>query len=130
MSGERDLSVILDSLNPRMSEEEYVFCSVSEDEMFRIGCEVHCVCREDENITVVLPVDKAVLAGFEYAFPSRMITISLHTSLDAVGLLAKLLTRLAEAGIAVNVMSGVYHDHLFVPVDRAEDAMCILREWD
>jgi hypothetical protein len=30
------------------------------------------------------------------------------------------------AFISVNPVSGFYHDHLFVPVDRAEEAMRLL----
>ncbi|MEL6319244.1 MAG: ACT domain-containing protein, partial [Cyanobacteria bacterium J06626_14] len=37
-------------------------------------------------------------------------------------------TRLSQAGISVNPVAGYYHDHLFVPNDRAMDAMTILKE--
>ena len=41
-------------------------------------------------------------------------------------LLAAILPRLAAAGIGVNPVSAFHHDHLFVPSDRAEDALAIL----
>jgi len=40
--------------------------------------------------------------------------------------LARVTTALAQGGMGVNPVSGFYHDHLFVPEDRAEDAMAIL----
>ena len=36
-------------------------------------------------------------------------------------------TGTAAAGMAVNTVSGYCHDHLFVPADRAEDAMVVLK---
>ena len=55
-----------------------------------------------------------------------MITLNVHSSLDAVGFLAAITTRLATAGMGVNPVSGYFHDHLFVPADRADEAMAIL----
>jgi hypothetical protein len=34
---------------------------------------------------------------------------------------------LAEAGIACNMVAALNHDHVFVPADRAEEALTILR---
>ncbi|RWD18536.1 ACT domain-containing protein, partial [Mesorhizobium sp.] len=47
---------------------------------------------------------------------------------EAVGFLAAITTRLAGAGMGVNPVSAFYHDHLFVPADRAEEAMAMLME--
>ncbi|EKD51400.1 MAG: hypothetical protein ACD_62C00265G0006 [uncultured bacterium] len=55
-----------------------------------------------------------------------MITLTVHSGLDAVGFLARISTALAEAGISLNAVSAFYHDHLFVPVDRAGEAMVAL----
>ncbi|TIM21889.1 MAG: ACT domain-containing protein, partial [Mesorhizobium sp.] len=54
-------------------------------------------------------------------------TLNIHSSLEAVGFLAAITTRLAAAEIGVNPVSAFYHDHLFVPVDRAEEAIDVLR---
>jgi uncharacterized protein len=63
-----------------------------------------------------------------YQFASRLITLTVHSSLDAVGFLAAITVRLAEAGISVNAVSAFYHDHLFVPDHRADQALSILRD--
>ena len=34
---------------------------------------------------------------------------------------------LAQAGIGCNVVAGTVHDHLFVPAERAADAMAVLQ---
>ena len=52
-----------------------------------------------------------------------MITLTVHSSLEAIGFLAAITGRLAEAGISVNAVSAFYHDHLFVPEHRAEEAL-------
>lgn len=42
--------------------------------------------------------------------------------------LAKVSTKLASLGMGVNPVSGFYHDHLFIPEDRVDDAMAALLE--
>jgi hypothetical protein len=44
-----------------------------------------------------------------------------------VGFLAAVMARLAAHGISTNAISAYYHDHLFLPVDRAEEAMELLQ---
>jgi hypothetical protein len=56
-----------------------------------------------------------------------LITLTVHSSLDGVGFLAAVTARLADAGIAVNAVSAFYHDHLFVPESRAEQALRLLQ---
>jgi hypothetical protein len=64
----------------------------------------------------------------DFAYPSRLITLMVHSSLEAVGFLAVITERLAAAGISVNAISAYYHDHIFVPVDKAFQAMKILHQ--
>ena len=66
--------------------------------------------------------------GLSAQFRCRMITLEIHSSLQAVGFLAAVTARLAAADMGVNPVSGYFHDHLFVPEDRAEEAMRILSE--
>jgi hypothetical protein len=75
---------------------------------------------------LVLPT---VLAGADLTpvFPCRRTTLTIHSSLEAVGLTAVFAGALARAGIGCNVVAGYTHDHLFVPADRADDAVAALR---
>ena len=71
--------------------------------------------------------EEAEAAGLPHQFASRLITLTVHSSLEAVGLLAAITAPLAEVGISVNAVSAFYHDHLFVPAERAEDAQLLLQ---
>ena len=84
--------------------------------------------REAEGTTLVIRQDQAEHLSLPYQFPSRLITLTVHSSLEAVGFLAAITARLAAAGISVNAVSAFYHDHLFVPEDRADEAMRILQD--
>jgi hypothetical protein len=57
-----------------------------------------------------------------------MITLKIHSSLEAVGFMAKISTKLAEKGIGCNPVAGFFHDHCFVPVGREEEAIRALEE--
>ena len=85
------------------------------------------IFSEREGDTLILLQDEARAAELPSAFRSRMITLNVHSSLEAVGFLAAITARLAAAGMGVNPVSGYFHDHLFVPADRAEKAMAILQ---
>lgn len=56
-----------------------------------------------------------------------MITLDVHSSLEAVGFMAVISKALAENGIGCNPVSGFFHDHCFVPVERGEDGVKVLR---
>ena len=64
---------------------------------------------------MIVPGRAALAAGITGVFPCHMITVMVHSALDAVGFLATITTRLAAAGIGVNLVSAFFHDHLFVP---------------
>jgi hypothetical protein len=84
------------------------------------------VFREAEARSLILDEEAARDAGLHASFPCRMITLNVYSSLDAVGFLEAVTARLAVAGMSVNAVSAYYHDHLFVPADRAEEALAVL----
>ena len=84
------------------------------------------VVQEEEGWTVVVPRDEAVRRGFSHRFACRRITLAVHSDLEAVGLTAAVAAALAEAGIPANVVAGFHHDHVFVPADRADEALAVL----
>lgn len=83
---------------------------------------------EAEGTTMILKRNDAELQKLDFEFPCRMITLNIHSALDAVGFLAKITSRLAALDMGVNPVSGFYHDHLFVPAARADDAMAELEK--
>jgi uncharacterized protein len=54
------------------------------------------------------------------------ITLTIHSSLEAVGLTAAVSQELTNAGISCNVVAAYYHDHLFVAIEDAERAIEVL----
>ena len=121
MPGERDLDTLLRSLRPVLHADEFVFCTHAE-----VAGDPICIVREREGLTLVLRRAEAERMGMAFTFPCRMITLEVHSSLEAVGLIARLASALAAEGISVNPVSGYYHDHLFVPADRANEAMAVI----
>ncbi len=80
--------------------------------------------REAEGVTLILEGEPPVL---EAAPRWARITLTVHSSLTAVGFIARVATALAEAGISCNPVSAWYHDHLFVPWEQRERALEVLR---
>lgn len=127
MSGETDLQKLLATMSPDLRPGTYVFATLPPGTQRPAGIDPTMTFRELEGETLILLEDEAKAAGIPFIFPSRMITLNVHSSLEAVGFIAAIATRLAAAGMGVNPVAGYFHDHLFVPADRAEDAMAILR---
>ena len=82
--------------------------------------------NEEEGTTLVVERTAADVAGLEYGPVLRCITLQVYSSLAAVGLTAAVAGALADAGISANVIAAYHHDHVFVPADRAEEAVSIL----
>jgi hypothetical protein len=126
-SGQGDLPALLKHLAPEMAASEFVFCTVVEgasrdfSPLYPVG-----TFREAEGLTLILERARADGAGLAYEGVMRRITLSVHSSLEAVGLTAAVSGALAEAGISANVVAAYYHDHIFVPADRAEQALVVL----
>jgi hypothetical protein len=125
--GEHDLKTLLREMKPEIQDGTFVFCSIPKDSNVPFTTEPLLIFREREGITVVIRRGEAERLGLPYQFPSRLITLTVHSSLDAIGFLAAITARLAEAGIGVNAVSAYYHDHLFVPEHRADEALSLLQ---
>jgi hypothetical protein len=114
-------------MQPEMQDGVFVFCTIAEDKEIPASVRPLLVFREQEGITFVIRLADAESLGLRYQFASRLITLAVHSSLDAVGFLAAITTRLADAGISVNAVSAFHHDHLFVPECRADEALSLLQ---
>lgn len=125
--GETNLSVLLASMQPVLNETVYGFATVSAD-YDSSSLTPLLTFHEPEGVTLIVELEKAEAANLTTEFACRMISLNIHSSLDAVGFLARITTHLAKLGMGVNPVSGFYHDHLFVPADRAEEALEALRE--
>ncbi len=128
MTGEKNLTALLKSMKPRLFEEDYVFCSVSIERVAALNLIPICQFQELGGMTLIITKQQAEQASLDYEFVCRMITLLVHSSLEAVGFLAAITNKLAEKDISVNAVSAYYHDHLFVPTNKAEQVMQILIE--
>jgi hypothetical protein len=127
MAAERDLDALLRHMKPELRPGVFVFCTIAANESIPAALNPLLTFREQEGMTLVVPREEAEAAGLSHAFASRLITLTVHSALDAVGFLTAITARLAEAGISVNAVSAFHHDHLFVPVNRADEAMALLQ---
>jgi hypothetical protein len=116
---------LIKSLKPILHEGLYVFCTMRELPSIDLN-QIICLFREKEGVTLILRKDVADNERLPYSFLAAWITLTVHTSLQAVGLTAAISKALAERGISCNIVAGYYHDHLFVPKDKAQEAMKIL----
>ena len=82
--------------------------------------------REAEGVSLILP---AALSppGVQASSEMRMITLTVQSSLNGIGLTAAVSTALAGAGIPCNMVAAFHHDHVFVPAEMADRALAVLR---
>lgn len=127
MTGETDLATLLRTMTAKLADETFVFVTLP-DRKAPTSVSPLMVFQEGEGTTLILTQEDATAHGLSYEFPCRMITLNVHSALDAVGFIAHIATKLAAAGMGVNPVAGFYHDHLFVPDGREDDALRILAE--
>ena len=125
MSGETDLHTLLRSMTATLADGVYVFATLENREV-PAGLSPRMLFQEAEGTTLILLKEEAEACGLACEFPCRMITLDVHSSLEAVGFIARIASELAKAGMGVNPVSGFFHDHLFVPAGREEEALGIL----
>lgn len=116
VSGETDLQRLLAGLSPTLAERPRAIRTQPADAP--VPTDAIMLFREDEGLTVVVAADDGVDAAHW-----AQITLRIHSSLEAVGMMAAIANALAARGIPCNAVSAYYHDHLFVPWDRRADAM-------
>ena len=128
MPGENDLPALLQQMKPEMQEGIFVFCCLPHGVDIPAPLAPLLIFHEHEGTTLIARQEEAELARLPCRFASRLITLTVHSALDAVGYLAAITARLANAGISVNAVSAFHHDHLFVPEHRASEALRLLMD--
>lgn len=120
----KDRSRMIADMSPRLCEGRFVFCSVDAGRVDPdlLGA-ARATFREEEGLSLLVPVDVAAAAGLPTDLPMRQITLTVFSSLEGVGLTAAVSTALADRGIPCNVIAATLHDHVFVPEAMAQAAM-------
>ncbi|MBX9772697.1 MAG: ACT domain-containing protein [Candidatus Obscuribacterales bacterium] len=125
---EKNLDVLLTSMNPSLHNDEFVFCTVSDDVFQKLKIAPLCTFREEEGISLILKRSAADQASLSYTGSWSLITCKINSDLTSVGFLATMSNALAKAGIALNPVSAYFHDHLFVPKERTQECLSILQD--
>lgn len=123
------LGDMLAGLSPRLSDEIFQFVTFPADQQFAnvVGAAIGWF-RENEGMSLILSRDAALSLGCGEGSLMRHIVLQVHSSLEGIGLTAAVAGRLADHGIACNMVAAFHHDHLFVPADRAEEALALLQD--
>ncbi len=115
-------------MEPVLKPGEYVFTTFGDIDWSQIAdLQPISVFKEDEGISLVVDRKTADKYDIPYDSAFRLISLHVHSSLDAVGLTAAFSTALGNASISANVVAAYYHDHIFVPTDKTEKALKVLQ---
>ncbi len=125
MTGEMNLETLLRTMTAKLHDGTYVFATLPHRDV-PAGLNARMVFQESEGTTLILLRNEAQAHNLPFEFPCRMITLNVHSALEAVGFIARISTELAKAGMGVNPVAGFFHDHLFVPEGREQDALKVL----
>jgi hypothetical protein len=135
MAKQDEIRLLLHSLSPSLSEGRYCIGTFDEAQLMGLAGYLKYIIgifREKEGITAVfsdeIREEMALYTSTKIAGPFAQITLGVVSPLLSVGLLSKVTESLANEGIACNVCSAFYHDHLLVPYEKREAAMAALKK--
>jgi uncharacterized protein len=128
MTGIENLELLLRTIDPILNSKLYVICCLQGKLSEYAHLDPVASCVESEGLTLILEKQQADSHAFHYEQIYQQITLSVHSSLQAVGLTAAFSKKLTEHNISANVVAGYYHDHIFVQTEVAEQAIVALEE--
>lgn len=120
----KSLDQLLASMDVK-SQGIYVFVALDE---VPAGVEPFATVREFEGVTIVISEDRAEKAGLSTENRFARISLDIPSSLESIGMAAMISQTLAARSITCNLLAGFHRDHLFVQVDKADEAFEILRD--
>ncbi|GKU05364.1 integron cassette protein [Fusarium langsethiae] len=126
--GELSLSKLLSTLTTTLHSTIYVFVTFTDLSKLPPLSETQMLFKESEGVTAIVSKEYAEAHNMDYFFPCKMISLNVTSSLEAVGFMAVIATKLAAKGIGCNPVSGFYHDHIFVPLGREDESSEVLAQ--
>ena len=115
-------------MSPKLVDGEVVFSTLPLEQAADLPVyQPIAAVWEAEGLTLVVPTEIADRHQLTASGRFRMITLQVHSSLDAYGLTAVFATLLARHQISANVVAGYFHDHIFVPTAQAAEAVALLK---
>ena len=127
MAAVTDLSTLLKTMKPEHNPGDFVFCQTDDTGKLQLS-DIVLLFKEKEAWTVILDKRVADTLNLSYSFVAAWITLTVHSSLQAVGLTAAFARALADHNISCNVVAAYYHDHIFVDKKDIDRAMTVLQQ--
>ncbi|MEA3002706.1 MAG: uncharacterized protein QOH81_1494 [Sphingomonadales bacterium] len=126
VSGQTDLRTILETMQPSLSDLQFGFGTMPDPAAALRIPGLIATFLEEEGLSVVAPARALAENGIAHSPGWARISLTIHSSLAAIGLTAAIASALAEQGISANVVAAYFHDHLFVPWEQRHEAMAVL----
>ena len=114
------------ALEPELRPGRFVFCQSPLETWWDL--KPIAMFQESEGVSLILEEGRARAAGIASEDAMGLITLNVYSALTGVGLTAAVSSALAAVGIACNMVAALSHDHVFVPFERTQEALAILRK--
>lgn len=121
-----ELNALLSQMEPVLNPGTYVYVR-SKGALPVDHSKIVASIREAEGTSLILEESFAESEGLEPVFKCAWITLYVNSDLAAIGFTAAFSAVLGKAGISCNVVAGINHDHIFVPIHQAGLAMTELK---
>ena len=127
MPGQTDLKKILESIDPYLVDESFIFMTTDES-LSSISNTLNPIAsfKENEGLSIVITQATADKNAITYDSVFSCISLGVHSSLESYGLISTISRELTKNNISTNIFSGYYHDHIFVQRDKAHEALEII----
>lgn len=127
MPGQTDLKKILESIDPYLVDESFIFMTTDQS-LSSISNALNPIASfmENEGLSLVITQATADKNAITYDSVFSCISLGVHSSLESYGLISTISRELTQNNISTNVFSGYYHDHIFVQSEKADKALEII----
>lgn len=126
---ESDLLTLLKTLEIKRHEGIWRFETIDRETSswaelvsMRSARDIAMLFMEQEGPTVILRAEDDTPADNRWVW----LELSVYSDLQAVGFLAKIAEALAAVNVPCNAVAAFYHDHIFVPFEKADTALFAL----
>lgn len=121
-------AAMIAGMEPQLRDGAYVFASLSDPtRATTLQAEAIASFREDEGLSLILPLSVAAAADLDVSQPMACITLNVYSALSGVGLTAAVSGALGESDIPCNIVAAYHHDHVFVPLSDRTRALAALQ---
>ena len=127
MPGQTDLKKILESIDPYLVDDSFIFMTTDQS-LSSISNALNPIASfmENEGLSLVITQATADKNAITYDSVFSCISLGVHSSLESYGLISTISRELTQNNISTNVFSGYYHDHIFVQSEKADKALEII----